>query len=400
LTAATIHDERAARLVEHLARLDAGAAAAQQTARLVRAPGRVNLIGEHTDYNLGLVMPAAIGLETWIASLPREDGRVEITSLQEPETGSFELNDVGPPTGGWIDYVAGVVKVLGERGVPLRGVTAVVDSEIPIGAGLSSSAALELAAAWTVSEVAPPPLDPMSLAQAAQRAENQYVGVKSGLMDQFASVHGVADKALLFDCRSLEYETVPLPAGHTLVALDTRSPHKLGASEYNLRRSQCERGVAAIARRDPSVRSLRDVTVEMLNAYTATLDDETMRRCVHVVNENERVVQAAAALRTDDLDEVGRLFAESHASLRDMYEVSSIELDALVEIATAVPGVVGARMTGAGFGGCTVNLVRDDAVDALRAAVDAQYQRRSGHEAGFYVVSAVEGAGLVSGDPR
>jgi galactokinase len=189
---------------------------------------------------------------------------------------------------------------------------------------------------------------------------------------------------------------VALPAGLTLVAVDTQTPHRLGASEYNARRAQCERGVAAIATRHPEVTSLRDVSIDMLLAAADLLDEETMRRCEHVVRENDRVLQAAQALDSGDLETVARLFAESHASLRDLYEVSSAELDALVEIASSVPGVVGARMTGAGFGGCTVNLVRDGAVDDLRAAVEAEYPGRTGREAGFYVVNAVEGAGLVS----
>ncbi len=207
----------------------------------MRAPGRVNLIGEHTDYNLGLVMPAAISLETWIASVPSGDATAECASLQEAATGGFDVNDPGSPREEWVDYVAGVAWSLGERGVPVRGVRALIDSDIPAGSGLSSSAALELAAAWTLSVEIPPPLPTMALAQAAQRAENEYVGVRSGLMDQFASSHGQPEHALLFDCRSLEYRPIGLPPGHVLVALDTKSPHRLGSSEYNARRAQCER---------------------------------------------------------------------------------------------------------------------------------------------------------------
>jgi len=394
LTPATTRDERARRLVQHLARLDAGAAAAPDSVRMVRAPGRVNLIGEHTDYNLGYVLPVAISLETWIASAPRDDSRVAIVSLQEPGEQDFDIDQPGPPKGTWRDYVAGIVRMLSERGVRLRGVTAVVDSEIPLGSGLSSSAALELAAAWTLSE-ALPPLAPMELARVAQRAENEYVGVQSGLMDQFASVHGVAGAALLFDCRSLAYSTVPLPNGLRLVAIDTRSSHRLASSEYNARRGRCELGVARLATRYNGVTSLRDVTPEMLRDSGDLLDDETRRRCTHVVEENRRVLEAVDALRAEDLDAVGRLFAESHASLRDLYEVSSTELDALVDIAMRVEGVVAARMTGAGFGGCTVNLVHEDALGPLRAAVGREYPRLSGRDAGFYVVDAVGGAGLL-----
>ncbi len=367
----------------------------REEVRIVRAPGRVNLIGEHTDYNLGYVFPAAISLETWMASLPRDDGKIRVISLQEPGDHLFDAKDPGPPTGEWRDYVAGVARVLGDLQVPIRGMTAVIDSDIPVGSGLSSSAALELAAAWSLSETTPPPLPAMDLARAAQRAENEYVGVKSGLMDQFASSHGQAGAALLLDCRTFDHHAIPLPEGVRLVAIDTATPHRLGASEYNARREQCQRGVAALATRHPGVESLRDVTVGMLRDATDLLDEETIRRCRHVVEENDRVLAAANALVNGQLDMVGLYFAESHASLRDLYNVSSPELDALVDIARIVPGVIGARMTGAGFGGCTVNLVHEDAVDALKQAVNGEYPRRTGYQPRVYVVDAVEGASLL-----
>ncbi|MDP8905709.1 MAG: galactokinase [Chloroflexota bacterium] len=373
----------------------AGPARDTGSARVVRAPGRVNLIGEHTDYNLGFVMPAAIGLETWIGALPRPDRRVELTSLEQAETLAFDLDAIPPPSGGWIDYVAGTAQALLARGVALRGFTGVVETAIPIGSGLSSSAALELASALALAADVPPALPPLELARAAQQAENDYVGVRCGIMDQFASVFGAPGAAIVLDCRSLEHQLVPLPSGHVLVALDTRSPHRLETSEYNARRRQCEDAVRALAARYPQVRSLRDVEPAMLDELAALVDDETARRVRHVVSENERVLATAAALRAGRLSEVGRLMAESHASLRDDYEVSSAELDALVEIATGVPGVVGARMTGAGFGGCTVNVVELEAVDRLRGAVTREYRARTGRDAGFHVVAAVAGAGVV-----
>jgi galactokinase len=388
--------DRAAPLLTRLAQIapESTTAIERGDVRVVRAPGRVNLIGEHTDYNLGYVFPAAISLETWIASVPRDDGKVRVVSLQEPGDFTFDLADPGASTGEWRDYVAGVAWSLNERGVPQRGVTAVVDSDIPVGSGLSSSAALELAAAWSLCATVPPPLATMDLARAAQRAENEYVGVKSGLMDQFASSHGRAGSALLLDCRTFDHHAIPLPPGIRLVAIDTQTPHRLGASEYNSRREQCERGVAALATRHAGIESLRDVTAGMLREAADLLDEETLKRCRHVVEENERVLNATNALVNGQLDMVGLYFAESHASLRDLYEVSSPELDALVEIATSVSGVVGARMTGAGFGGCTVNLVREDAIDALREAVTREYPQRTGLEPGFYVVDAVDGASL------
>lgn len=382
-------------LADRLFEIDPAARERAGELRLVRAPGRVNLIGEHTDYNLGFVLPAAISLETWIAAVPSDDGRVALNSLEQGDSASFELDDPGPRRGEWIDYAAGMAWALGREGVALRAVSGVVDSTIPIGSGLSSSAALELAAAWTLASEVPPPLPPMSLAQAAQRAENEYVGVRCGLMDQFASTFGREGMALLLDCRSLEFRPVALPAGHVLVALDTRSPHRLEASQYNARREQCERAVAALAREEPQIRSLRDVTPDMLPRLARLVDDETLRRVRHVVEENERVLQAASALESGDLDEVGRLFAASHASLDELYEVSSPQLDALVEIAVSVPGVAAARMTGAGFGGCTVNLVEEAAVERLKSEVAGRYASTAGEPAGFHVVSAVNGAGVV-----
>ena len=363
--------------------------------RIVRAPGRVNLIGEHTDYNDGLVLPAAIDLETWIAAVPADDRRVELT-LDDGTRDGFDLDAIGAPRDSWIDTAAGMAWALSQQRVPLRGMRAVVLTEIPIGSGLSSSAAFQLAAAWAMSAETPP-MAPMDLARAAQRAENEFVGVRSGIMDQFASAHGLPDAALLLDCRSLEFRPVPLPLDAcALVVCDTRSPRRLESSEYNERRAQCERAVAAIARERPDVGSLRDVDLGMLEAFRGVLDPVAYRRAAHVVAENERVVASVAALEGGDLDALGRLWAESHRSLRELYEVTSPELDALVEIATGTPGVVAARMTGAGFGGCTVNLVERDAVDELERRVQALYPERTGREAGFYRVAPAAGAGVVS----
>ena len=387
---------RRARILAALAQMVPDSITSPGQVRIVRAPGRVNLIGEHTDYNNGWVLPVAISLETWIASAPTADRSVRLASLQEPVSAEFRLLDVSPKRGDWTDYVAGVGQGLAHAGIASRGAAMVVDSTIPIGSGLSSSAALELAAAWTLSETMPPPMSSMDLALLAQRAENEYVGVACGLMDQFASANGKAGAALLLDCRSLEYRPVPLPGGLTIVVLDSSSPRRLAASEYNSRRADCERGAALLATKYPGVSSLRDVTLPMLEATADLLGAQVLRRCRHVVEENGRVLEAVAALEAGDLDLVGRLFAQSHASLRDLYEVSSPELDALVDIAASVPGVVAARMTGAGFGGCTVNLVEPDSVEALRAAVASEYSVRMGRRAGFHVVGAVDGAGVVA----
>ena len=386
----------AGRLRARLAAVDERAAADPGVAVVVRAPGRVNLIGEHTDYNDGLVLPVAIDLEIRIALIPTEGRRVEIVLDATGERAGFDLDDIGERRGGFIDYVAGTAWAMHEAGLPTRGFRGLLASTLPQGSGLSSSAALELASAWALSPATDPAVDPVTLARICQRAENAYVGVACGLMDQFASSCGRADGAVLLDCRSLEHRAVALPlADHAVVVCHTGSERKLQASEYNARRAQCERAVAVLADRGLPVRALRDVSPAMLDGVRGVLDDETWRRCAHVVGEDLRVEETVAAFARGDLDAVGRLFAESHASLRDIYEVSSPELDALVEIAGNVPGVVASRMTGAGFGGCTINLVRRSAVEALARAVLADYPRRTGLVPRVLAVDPAAGAGIV-----
>ena len=327
---------------------------------LVRAPGRVNLIGEHTDYNDGLVLPVAINLATLIAFLPTADDRVELFSATTGDRAAFSLGAIGETSGSWIDYVAGVARELRAAGHGVAGLRGVVSSSVPVSAGLSSSAALELAAAWALlgaSSAAARQTDCFELALVCQRAENDYVGVACGLMDQFASSCGVRGSALLLDCRSFAYETVEMPEEISIVVVDTGAKRRLAASAYNERRAQCERGVDLLRARGFGVTSLRDADVEMLEAAADELGDVVYRRCLHVVQENERVIATVAALRAADHTALQDLFAASHASLRDLYEVSSTELDSAVEIAATTSGVIASRMTGAGFGGCTVNLV-------------------------------------------
>ncbi len=385
------------RLRARLAELEPAAAADPTRVRIVRAPGRVNLVGEHTDYNLGLVLPAAVDLEIRIAFVPTADRRVELRSDATGERASFDLDAIGPSPGGMAAYVAGTAWALAEAGVPTRGFRGVLGSSLPRGSGLSSSAALELASAWALV-ADPAAIPPIDLARICQRAENAYVGVNCGLMDQFASACGVDGSAMFLDCRSLAWEAVALPlANHALVVIHSGSRRSLGTSEYNARRAQCEAAAAALAVDDPAIRSLRDVSPAMLPAVAARVDEETFRRCRHVVGENVRVEETIGALAGGDLAAVGAAWAASHASLRDDYEVSSPELDALVEIATAVPGVVAARMTGAGFGGCTVNLVERGAVDRLRERVMAAYPARTGLKPRVYRVEAAAGAGFAPG---
>ena len=379
-----------------LAGAEPGLAGDGAAVRVVRAPGRVNLIGEHTDYNDGFVLPAAIGLAIAIAYVPTDDRQVEIVLAATGERAGVDLDELGGRTGSWVDYVAGTAWALTAAGVPTKGFRGALASDLPTGAGLSSSAALELATAWALAGERPPPLDPLELARICQRAENQFVGVQSGLMDQFASACGVAGSALFLDCRSLEHRTVPIPAGLRLVVCHSGVTHHHGGGEYNTRREECERAVAALsALEGRPLRALRDVDAAMLRRHAARLDPVERRRAEHIVGENARVFETEAALRAADLGSLGRLFAESHASMRDLFEITTPEMDTLVEIAVATPGVVAARMTGGGFGGCTVNLVQPDGVAALRSAVERDYATRTGRTPRVWEVEAADGAGAV-----
>jgi galactokinase len=391
-----------ARAAALLSRLESGLAGQSRSstarARLVRAPGRVNLIGEYTDFNLGFVLPAAIDLEIWIAFEPWDRPEVELTSIELNETRSFAFAGLAPRTerhGSWIDYVAGTAWAMIEAGLPVRGFRGVLNSTVPVGAGLSSSAALEMASSWALADptAARPTADRMAVV--AQRAENGYVGVNCGIMDQFASAAGSAGHALLIDCRSITATPSPMPPALSIVVCDTGAPHKLDNSAYNTRRAECEEGVRIIAEREPGVKSLRDVDEAMLARNRDRLPEIVGRRCEHIVLENSRVMATVAALRDGDLESLGRLFAASHASLRNLFEVSSVELDEMVDVANSVPGVVASRMTGAGFGGCTVSLVERGAEEALRERVMTEYPKRTGLTARVFNVEAVDGAGPI-----
>jgi galactokinase len=369
------------------------AAARPGDIRVVFAPGRVNLIGEHTDYNEGFVLPVAIDLGIAIALVPVDDGVVRLTLAETGETGELRPAAVGARQGGWIDYVAGIAWAMAEAGLAPTGFRGVLASDLPQGAGLSSSAALEVVGAWALSGGERPGVDPMRLVHLVQRGENGYIGLNNGIMDQFASIFGEAGRALLLDCRTLGHKAIGMADPDlALVACHSGSPRRLESSAYNERRSQCEAAVAAIAMTEPGVTSLRDVTPAMLEAARPGLDPVAASRAEHVVFENARVLAAIEAFETGDLATVGRLFFESHASMRDLFGISSPELDALVDIARAVPGVIGARLTGAGFGGCTINLVRRHAVPALREAVLRDYPVRTGLRPRVFEVAASPGA--------
>ncbi len=364
--------------------------------RLFRAPGRVNLIGEHTDYNDGFVLPLALERETVVAAAPRADRRVRVRALDVGARAEFDLDRPGPQQRGtWLDYVEGVAQALERRGVRLKGADLAFASDVPMGAGLSSSAALEVSVGLALATLAGHTVDRVELALAGQEAEHTYVGAQVGIMDQFIAALGRAGHALLIDCRALTTTPVPLDTTRALVVIcDTGVKHDLAASEYNTRRAECEEGVALLRRAGlPGIRALRDVSAAEFAAREQLLPDVVRRRCRHVVTENARTLDAAAALRADRLEEMGRLMYESHESLRRDYEVSCRELDALVETAAQAPTLAfGARMTGGGFGGCTVNLVRRTALAEFQERITREYARRIGRAPTIYVSAAGDGA--------
>jgi galactokinase len=367
---------------------------------IVRAPGRVNLIGEHTDYNDGFVLPLAIDRAVWIALRPRADRQVQVHSLDFGNCGVFSLDpplypprnggDKGGADAGWLEYVKGVAWALEEAGHRLRGWEGVVAGDVPRGAGLSSSAALELAVARAFAAASDLPWEPAAMARLGQRAENAWVGVRCGIMDQMISAAGRAGHALLIDCRTLHTEAVPFPPGTTVVVLDTATRRGLVDSAYNERRGQCEAAAHTFG-----VPALRDVTRERFEAESGRLDELTGRRARHVVTENARTLQAAEAMRRGDAAELGRLMNASHESLRDDFAVSSRELDAMVQCGRAHPACLGIRMTGAGFGGCAVALVRADEAEAFTSAVAVGYQTATGIAPTLYVCVATDGAAVV-----
>jgi galactokinase len=364
----------------------------------VRAPGRVNLIGEHTDYNDGFVFPMAIGFGIDLAARLRDAPEVRVHAADLSRTVTVPLDRPLAPSRaeGWSNYPVGVLWALREQGVALRGVDLAFRGDVPQGAGLSSSAALEVATAVALKQLLGFSLAGPPLAKLCQHAENDFVGMKCGIMDQFISLMGKAAHALLIDCRSLSHELVPLALGEHVVAIcHSGVKHALVDSEYNKRRAECAAGVEVIRRRFPEVRALRDVTPAQLAACAAELDPVVLRRCRHVVGECARTLESAAALRAGDLVRFGQLMNASHDSLRDDYAVSCKEVDLLVDLARELPGVLGARITGGGFGGCTVNLCPASAVQRFREEVLSRYQARTGIAARLFVSSAADGAHVV-----
>ncbi|MFO7743438.1 MAG: galactokinase [Anaerolineae bacterium] len=354
---------------------------------VVRAPGRVNLIGEHTDYNDGFALPMAINRAIWIALQPRGDGRVVARALDLDDATDFHLNAPENRGEGWAEYLKGVAWSLQEAGYELQGWEGVLVGDVPRGAGLSSSAALECATARAFSAVSGIPWDPAEMAKVCQRAENEWVGVQCGIMDQMIAAAGQPGHALLIDCRSLDTEPVPLPPDTAVIVLDTATRRGLVDSVYNERREGCE-----AAARFFGVPALRDVSAAQFEARAHELDDTLRSRARHVVTENARTLQAAEAMRRGDRREMGRLMNASHTSLRDDFAVSSRELDAMAACARRQEVCYGARMTGAGFGGCAVALVRAQAAETFSPAVAACYEEITGIAPNIYICNAARGA--------
>ncbi|MBN2410927.1 galactokinase [candidate division KSB1 bacterium] len=361
--------------------------------RIFRAPGRVNLIGEHTDYNDGFVFPMAIQNYTTVAVAPRTDRLLSIWSenMQELTDANLDFNTV--KRGHWSDYTVGIAVMIEREDIKLTGADIYIESNVPVGAGLSSSAALEISSALALLSTVNAGMEKKHLAKLGQRAENQFVGMNCGIMDQFISVHGEQDKALFLDCRTLEYKLVPLPSDKVrIVICNTMVKHELGSSEYNKRRSECETGVKIMSVSYENIRALRDVSLEQFNRVKEQLPPVVRQRCRHVISEDERTIESIDALQKHDLVRFGQLMNASHDSLRDDYQVSCRELDIMVDIARKIPGVLGARMTGGGFGGCTVNLVEKDNVDLFCEQLISQYKKATDIDAKIYISSASRGA--------
>jgi len=363
---------------------------------LVVSPGRVNLIGEHTDYNEGFVLPGATDKAVVFAVSPRTDEVCHLVSHDYDQEFRSEIGQFHRSPLRWPDYLQGVVDQFLKAGYRVGGFNCVFGGDIPIGAGMSSSAAIEGGLAFALNALSGLKLDSLTLVKLAQKAENEFVGVRCGIMDQFINIHGREKSLLKIDCRSLEYERIPFEREDLRVVVsDTLVRRELASSEYNVRRGQCEAGVGALQAHDPSIRSLRDVSLDLLREHRAELDPVVYRRCEYVVRENTRVGDACAALARNDFAVFGGLMNLSHAGLRDDYEVSSPELDSLVEAARRVPGVLGSRMMGAGFGGCTISLVEAGAVPEFQARVSRDYEAETGKAPKIHIVRIEAGTRAV-----
>lgn len=365
---------------------------------LVKAPGRVNLIGEHTDYNEGFVLPAAIDKVIILGFAPNQSKKIRLHSVDMEESCEVDLTkDLEKSDYHWADYILGVVDQLQKRGEIIQGFDCVFGGDIPIGAGLSSSAALEGGVVLGLSKLFELSISKTEMAEIGQAAENHFVGMQCGIMDQFANIQGKEGHALKLDCRSLEFELYPFRRSDIKIILcDTNVHRELTSSEYNIRRQQCEEGVQVMKKYYPEVKSLRDLDMPTLKKHMGDFNPTVFQRCKFVLKENDRVEAACEALTNNDLETFGKLMYESHYGLRDLYEVSCKELDALVEIAETLDGVFGSRMMGGGFGGCTINLVKEEFVDEFISSMEAQYSEKVGDGLELYQASISDGTKQIS----
>lgn len=368
---------------------------------IIRSPGRVNLIGEHTDYNLGYVLPAAIDRAIYFAITPRDDQQCKIQALDKDDEYQFHLGHLEYAQTGWPNYLMGVVDQLVKRDYKLRGFNCVFSGDIPIGAGLSSSAALETGLAFALNRMFGLDIDALALVKFAQKAENDFVGVRCGIMDQYANIFGKRNTVIRLDCRSLESSYYPFDFHDvSIVLFDSGVPHSLASSEYNRRRQECADGVRAIKSRYPHVTNLRDVDREMIQEFRDKMKPVIYQRCNYVIEENERVLRATSALEQRDLQTFGSLLKLTHGGLRDEYQVSCDELDFLVDSMKTREGVYGSRMMGAGFGGCTINLIESEEIERISREVGVQYKRRFGVELKTFVTEISSGTDVVRADER
>jgi len=367
--------------------------------KLIKSPGRVNLIGEHTDYNDGFVLPAAVDKSIILAIHPNETTTCRFYAVDKEETFETEITgDLQKSDKGWPNYLLGVVDQLREHGFEVDGFDCVFGGNVPIGAGMSSSAALEGGVLFGLAELHGWDIPPVKMAKIAQKAENEFVGVQCGIMDQFASLNGKEGYALKLDCRSLDYEYFPFNRDDIQIVLcDTQVRRELASSEYNVRRQQCEQGVETLKQWNPEIESLRDVELSLLFRHEKDMDQTIFKRCKYVVEENKRVIQACNDLRQGAMDSFGQRMYQSHAGLRHEYEVSCKELDVLVDIARDLKGVFGARMMGGGFGGCTINLVQKEHVDSFTNQIKEKYQQQMDKEIKVYQTNVSSGTHLISG---
>lgn len=369
----------------------------QLPAVIVRSPGRVNIIGEHADYNNGFVLPAAIDKAAYLAISLRDDNEIHLTALDLNETFSTTIDELKPIGDiSWPNYILGAAAQFLKQSIPLSGFNAVLTSDVPIGAGLSSSAAVECATVFALNHLLKTNIGRVEMVSMAQKAEHEYAGVMCGIMDQFASMMGKANQVIKLDCRSLEYEYVPFNLdGIKIVLLNTNVKHSLASSEYNTRRSECMQAVEMIQAHHPNVLSLRDATVEMLNQYVLPFNDLVYQRSRFVVDEMERLIQACQFLQEDNISALGNCMFKTHDGLSKQYEVSCKELDYLVEFVKSRKEVIGARMMGGGFGGCTINLVQADKIDSLINSIKPAYENTMGLQLDYYIATIENGTEII-----